>query len=97
MIERDYVVNLYTIYKDMLSEREKTYFEYYYYEDYSLTEIANIYKVSKAYVGKYLNKISNKLIKYESILNIDNKSKRIKEVIKDIHESDIKNKIEEIL
>ena len=97
MIERDYFVNLYTIYKDMLSEREKTYFEYYYYEDYSLTEIANIYKVSKAYVGKYLNKISNKLIKYESILNIDNKSKRIKEVIKDIHESDIKNKIEEIL
>ena len=52
MIERDYVVNLYTIYKGMLSEREKTYFEYYYYEDYSLTEIANIYKVSKAYVGK---------------------------------------------
>lgn len=97
MIERDYVVNLYTIYKGMLSEREKTYFEYYYYEDYSLTEIANIYKVSKAYVGKYLNKISNKLIKYENILNINNKSEKIKEIIKDIQESDIKNKIEEIL
>ena len=42
MIEREYIVNLYLIYKELLNEKEKNYFEYYYFEDYSLAEIADL-------------------------------------------------------
>ena len=62
-IDRDYIILLYEIYKKLLNDKEKNYFEYYFYEDYSLNEIAELYKVSKAYSSKYLNKVIDKLIK----------------------------------
>ena len=49
MIEREYIVNLYLIYKELLNEKERNYFEYYYFEDYSLGEIADLYEVSRSY------------------------------------------------
>ena len=33
MIEREYITNLYLIYKELLNEKERNYFEYYYFED----------------------------------------------------------------
>ena len=79
-----------------MTEREKNYFEYYYFEDYSMQEIADLYDVSKAYASKYLNQIVSKLEKYESLLELNKKSVKIKELIKDLPE-DLKNKIEELL
>ena len=93
-IDRDYIILLYEIYKKLLNDKEKNYFEYYFYEDYSLNEIAELYKVSKAYSYKYLNKVIDKLIKYENLLNINERNNKIREVIKN---SEIKNKIEELL
>lgn len=93
-IDRDYIILLYEIYKKLLNDKEKNYFEYYFYEDYSLNEISELYKVSKAYASKYLNKVINKLIKYESLLNINERNNKIRETIKN---SEIKNKIEELL
>ena len=78
------------------TEREKNYFEYYYFEDYSMQEIADLYEVSKAYASKYLNQIVSKLEKYESLLELNKKSVKIKELIKDLPE-DIKNKRIKIL
>ena len=96
MKEREYILTLYEIYNKLLTEREKTYFEYYYFEDYSMQEIADNFKVSKAYVGKYINGILNKLNKFEEALNINYKNNRIKEIIKG-SSKDIVDKIEEIL
>ena len=91
MIEREHILTLYEIYNKLLNEREKNYFE-----DYSMQEIADLYDVSKAYASKYLNQIVSKLEKYESLLELNKKSVKIKELIKDLPE-DIKNKIEELL
>ena len=91
MIEREYILTLYETYNKLLTEREKNYFE-----DYSMQEIADLYEVSKAYASKYLNQIVSKLEKYESLLELNKKSVKIKELIKDLPE-DIKNKIEELL
>ena len=96
MIEREYILTLYETYNKLLTEREKNYFEYYYFEDYSMQEIADLYEVSKAYASKYLNQIVSKLEKYESLLELNKKSVKIKELIKDLPE-DIKNKIDELL
>ena len=96
MKEREYLLSLYETYNKLLSDREKSYFKDYYFEDFSLQEIADNNKVSKSYVGKFLNNISNKLINYEESLKINSKNKKIRKIIADLDE-DIKNRIEELL
>ena len=96
MKEREYVLALYEIYNKLLTEREREYFEYYFFEDYSLQEIADNFKVSKAYVGKLINGIENKLLKFEEALNINYKNVKIKEIISNIDKKTA-NKIEELL
>ena len=73
------------------------YFEYYYFEDYSLNEIADLYKVSKAYTSKYLNKINKKLLKYEDTMHIDSKKCMILDCLKEITDKKLRDKIEELL
>ncbi len=93
-IDRDYIIILYEIYKKLLNEKEKNYFEYYFYEDYSLNEIAEVYKVSKAYSSKYLNKVIDKLINYESLLGINERNNKIRKILEN---NELKDKIEELL
>ena len=69
MIEREYILTLYETYNKLLTEREKNYFEYYYFEDYSMQEIADLYEVSKAYASKYLNQIVSKLEKMNRVIS----------------------------
>ena len=94
VIKHRNILTLYEIYKNLLNDREREYFENYYFEDYSLQEIADNFKVSKSYVGKFLNGIEDKLNNYEESLNINSKNNKIRELIKD---SDLKDKIEELL
>lgn len=96
MKEREYLLSLYEIYNKLLTDKEKEYFENYYYEDLSLQELADNYEVSKAYVGKYLNQIEKKIYNYEETLNLFEKNNKIKSIIKDL-DKDIKEKIEELL
>ena len=94
MKEREYILTLYEIYKSLLNDREREYFENYYFEDYSLQEIADNFKVSKSYVGKFLNGIEDKLNNYEECLSLNSKNNKIRDLIKN---SDLKDKIEELL
>ena len=97
MKEREYIQNLYETYKGLLSEREKDYFENYYYEDYNLQEIADNYEVSKSYVGKYINEIENKIKHYENVLKVYEKTVKIRKIIDDEDNEILKLKIEEVL
>ena len=94
---REYIIILYEIYKNLLNDKEKSYFEYYYFEDYSLNEIAELNNVSRAYVSKIINKIEDKLINFEESLKINNKNSRIREYLEKIDNNEIKNRIEELL
>jgi predicted DNA-binding protein YlxM (UPF0122 family) len=97
MKEREFILALYEIYKELLSDRERDYFENYYYEDYNLQEIADNYEVSKSYVGKYINEIEDKLKKYETALKLHEKNNKIRSLIEDIDDEVLKFKIEELL
>lgn len=97
MKDRERIQSIYEIYKGLLTEREQDYFENYYYEDYNLQEIADNYEVSKAYVGKYINDITEKIENYEKVLKVAEKTKRIRELIADQDDEILKLKIEEIL
>ena len=97
MIEREYVVNLYLIYKEFLNEKERNYFEYYYFEDYSLGEIADLYEVSRSYASKYLNQITSKLTKFEEIQKINHRNNKIKDLLTSVKDDEVRSKIEELL
>lgn len=97
MDNREYITTLYEIYKELLNEKERNYFEYYYFEDYSMQEIADLYNVSKAYASKYLNKINDKIINYEKILKINDRNSKIIDLLKNVNDSELKSKIIELL
>jgi len=96
MKEREYLLSLYEIYNKLLTEKERVYFENYYYEDLSLQEIADNFEVSKSYVGKLLNNIEKKIINYEELLTINERNNKIKSIIKDL-DIEVKNKIDNLL
>ncbi len=96
MDKREYLIELYEEYKGLLTEKQRSYFESYYFEDLSLNEIAEINKVTKSLVGKTINGVESKLINYENILKINEKNELLKNIIKESNET-LKIKLEEIL
>lgn len=97
MKEREEIINLFDIYKELLTEKQQNYFKNYYFEDLSLSEISDNLNVSKTMVGKTIKLIENKLYEYESILhNLENKNKLI-EIINNIDDNDIKTKLKGLL
>lgn len=93
---RNYIINLYDIYGELLTDKQKEYFENYYFDNYSLSEISENKEVSRNAIHKNIKETEEKLINYEKILKIFENNKKIKELIKNI-DKEIKEKIEEIL
>ena len=96
MEQQLYITTLYDYYKNLLTEKQQVYFEDYYFNNLTLSEISENYNISRNAVHKQLKEITNKLEEYEKKLNLYNKSQIIKELIKDIDEK-TKSKIEEII
>ncbi len=95
MNNREKIVELYLIYGNLLTNNERSYFEYYYYEDYSLNEIAQNHLVTKSNVSKVINIVIKKLKYYEEKLNIHKNHNKIKEILKD--NKKLLEKIDELL
>ena len=91
-----YLSSLYDYYSSLLTDKQKEYFEDYYFNNYSLQEIAENGNISRNAIHKQLKETENKLIDYEDKLKLYQKSQEIREVIKDLDE-DIKEQIEELL
>ena len=96
MENREYLIELYEEYRKLLTNKQQSYFESYYYEDLSLNEIADLNKVTKTLEGKTNKNLEEKLLNYEQILKIHEKNELIKQLINETDEK-TKNKLEEIL
>ena len=71
MLERDKIIGLYEIYKNLLTDKQRDYFDNYYYEDLSLSEIAENFIVSKTIVSKTLKQVESKLTELEETLGLN--------------------------
>ena len=91
-----YLSSLYDYYNPLLTDKQKEYFEDYYFNNYSLQEIAENGNISRNAIHKQLKETENKLIDYEDKLKLYQKAKEIEEIIKDL-DADIKEQIEELL
>lgn len=97
MNKRGYIINLYDIYKELFTEKQRSYFENYYYEDLSLSEIAEIYNVSKTIVGKTLKTIEDKLNNYEEKLSLNKIIENIETIKNKTTDEETKKELEDII
>ena len=77
MKERLYLITLYDLYGNLLTDRQQTYFEEYYFNNLSLSEMSELYEVSRSAIGKSLKEIESKLNNYEDKLKIYNKLNKV--------------------
>lgn len=96
MLERDKIIGLYEIYKKLLTDKQRDYFENYYYEDLSLSEIAENFEVSKTIVSKTLKQVESKLTELEETLGLNKIYDDLVNLKNNININD-KNKIEKII
>ena len=94
MDELVYYNSLYDLYKNLLTEKQCEYFEDYYFNNLSLSEMSESYNISRNAISKQLSTIRSKLDEYELKLNLYNKNNKILELIKD---EKLKNEIMDIL
>jgi predicted DNA-binding protein YlxM (UPF0122 family) len=81
MEETLYITNLYEYYKELLTDKERLYFEDYYYDNLTMEEIADNNAVSKNAVSKTLIEVKNKLNDYESKLKLKANYDSIKKIL----------------
>ena len=96
MDKKIYYNNLYDYYSGLFTDKQREYYECYYFQDLSLSEIAENNGVSRNAVFRQIKIVLEKLDFYEDNLGLYNKSLKIKEIIKDLN-LDIKKRIEEII
>lgn len=96
MTDRLKYINLYDYYGELLTEKQKEYFEDYYFDNLTLAEIAENLEVSRNAVHKQLKEAEKNLDYFEEVLNLYEKSLKIKEIIENL-DKEIKDKIEELI
>ena len=96
MDNRLYLIDLYDLYGELLTDKQQAYFEDYYFDNLTLQEIAENNDISRNAVHKQLKEAEDKLKHFESILKINEKNKRIKEIFNNLDKFN-KNKILDIL
>ncbi len=85
---------LYDIYGELLTSKQKEYFEDYYFNNLSFSEMADQYKVSRNAVFKQVHIVTDRLLEYERVLKLKEKREKIISLVKD---NKLKEEIEEIL
>jgi len=96
MDKKIYLNNLYDYYQDLFTDKQKNYYEDYYFNDLSLSEIAENNNVSRNAIHNQIRIVEEKLEFYEEVLSLYKKSLEIKEIIKSI-DNNIKEKIEKLI
>lgn len=97
MDDRDYVVMLYDFYGELFTERQKKYFEEYYFQNLSLSEIGINLGVSRNAIHKVIQGVEEKLRFYEEKLGLYRKSLIIYDIIEEENNEELKKKLEGLI
>ncbi len=97
MEEFVYFNNLYDLYKELLTDRQRQYFVDYYQNNLTLSEIGENNNVSRNAVHKQLKDTIKLLESYEQKLKLFSKFTKIFEIIRKTNNEDLINKIERVI
>lgn len=93
---RFYLIALFDYYAPLLTDKQQQYFKSYYFNDFSLSEIASKYNISRAAVQESIKKIITDLKYYESKLELYNKASQRLKLYNNLTDSKIKDKLIEL-
>lgn len=96
MKNRIYLIDLYDLYGNLLTEKQQQYFEDYYFSNLTLAEISENLNISRNAVHKQIKEAEEKLDYYENTLQIYERNKQIKEIIRQL-DQESRLKIENLL
>lgn len=96
MEENEYLIILYDYYGELLNDLQRKYFELYYFDNLSLSEISENDDKSRNAIHKCIKSASFKLYEYEEKLKLYENKCKIDKIIENI-DDDIKNKIKELI
>ena len=92
-----YLNDLFDIYGELLTDKQKDYFKDYYFNNMSYGEIADKYNVSRNAIYKQLGYAIDKLNEFESILNINKRNNKIRKIIDNCSDKKIISELEKII
>ena len=96
MNERNYIIILYDYYGCLISDKQKSCFEAYYFDNLTLSEISENEDVSRNAIHKMLKNIEKKLLWYEDNLHLCTKEKKIKAILEKSNDDILKSEIEKL-
>lgn len=97
MDNRDYMILLYDFYGDLFTEKQKKYFEEYYFQNLSLKEVADNLQVSRNAIHKVLQGMEDKLLFYEEKLGLCRKNQIICDIIDKEKDGTLKKMLKELI
>ncbi len=97
MEELVYYTMLYDIYGSLLTEKQKDYFEEYYFKNLSLSELANKYNISRNAIHKQIKETIKRLENYEDNLHLAKKNEMLENIITNISDEELKRKLQEVI
>ena len=92
-----YLNSLYDVYKDLLTDKQKEYYESYYFDNLSLSEIAENFGVSRNAVFNQLKIIEEKLLEIESKLKLKEKQEKILKILEKKSNKELYEEVKRII
>ena len=97
MEDREYLIILYDYYGELLSDKQREYFEEYYFDNLSLSEISENDGKSRNAIHKSIKSSSSKLYEYEEKLGLYKKKQKLDSIIDKIDDNRLKEMLEELI
>ncbi|MDY0074368.1 MAG: sigma factor-like helix-turn-helix DNA-binding protein [Acholeplasmataceae bacterium] len=94
--KKEWLNQLFDLYSKLLTEKQISYFKLYYFEDYSLQEIAEVFDVSRNAVFDHLKKVEDHLIFYENTLHLLEKKKQRASLLESLDQEANKELLEKL-
>ena len=91
-----YYNELYDLYGELLTDKQRKYFEDYYFNNYSFSEMALEYDISRNAVFKQIHIVTDRLQEYEDILKLKSKRDKVMKILEDVPK-EIRDKVDEVL
>ena len=97
MEDREYLVILYDYYGELLSDIQREYFELYYFDNLSLSEISENDCKSRNAIHKCIKSCCNKLYEFEDKLKLYEKRMKLENIVDKIEDKELREILEELI
>ncbi len=92
-----YFNELYDLYGELLTKKQRKYFEDYYFNNLSFSEMAENYSVSRNAIFKQIHIVTDKLQEYEQILKLLEKRRKLEKIMEKVNDKEILQSLEELI